>query len=251
MSNVFEILSIRKSFNGIKALDDFSCVVYENEILGLIGPNGAGKSTLFNVVTGFLKAENGGVKFDNKELLSLPSHSIVKLGISRTFQDLRLIRQLSVLDNMLLSFQNNVGENIFSVFSTPSKIDSTEKVNEKRAIELLEYAGIVEKKDDLAGSLSYGQQKLLSVMCCLVADPKLLLLDEPIAGVNPGMREKILKIIAELPKEGKSVVLIDHDMDFIRGICDRIIFMDAGKKISEGTPEEVFNDPKVIKAYLE
>ncbi|KUG24875.1 branched-chain amino acid transport atp-binding protein livg [hydrocarbon metagenome] len=232
-------------------MDDFTCKVGENEILGLIGPNGAGKSTLFNVVTGFLKPESGKVKFNNKELLSLQSHTIVNLGISRTFQDLRLIRQLTVLDNMLLSFQNNIGENLFNVFTTPSKINLIEKENEKRALELLEYSGIEEKKNDLAGNLSYGQQKLLSVMCCLAADPKLLLLDEPIAGVNPEMRNKILKIISDLPNEGKSVILIDHDMDFIRGICNRIIFMDAGKKISEGTPEEVLNDPRVMEAYLE
>ena len=251
MNHLLKIDNLQKSFDGIKALNNFSCVLKENEILRLIGPNGAGKSTLFNVITGFLKPESGSVRFDNKELLSMQSHSIVNLAISRTFQDLRLIRQLTALENMLLCFQNNIGESLFNVFLKSPQIQLSEKENGLRANELLESAGLSEKKNDLAGNLSYGQQKLLSVMCCLAADPKILLLDEPIAGVNPEMRDKILDIISELPKQGKSVVIIDHDMDFIRGISDRIIFMDAGKKISEGTPEEVLNDPNVIEAYLE
>jgi ABC-type branched-subunit amino acid transport system ATPase component len=251
MKKLLEIKNISKHFDGVKALDDFSCTINKKEIVGIIGPNGAGKTTLFNIITGFLNSENGSIYFDGKEISRNPSHKIIQRGISRTFQDLRLIKQMTVLDNILLCFNYQQGENIRNIFFRSNYINSIEKQNKDRAIELLEYAGIEDKAESLAGTLSYGQQKLLSLICCLAADSKLLLLDEPIAGINSEMREKIINIIKKLPSKGKSVILIEHDMDFIMKICDRLIFMDTGKKISEGKPEEVRNDPRVIEVYLE
>jgi ABC-type branched-subunit amino acid transport system ATPase component len=250
LNSLLHIERVNKSFNGTHALNDFSCDIQSDQIVGLIGPNGAGKSTLFNVITGFIGCASGKVEFLGKAVESLPSHKIMSRGISRTFQDLRLIKQMSVLDNILLCFNRQEEESLRNIFLKEKFIKKIENDNKEKAIELLQYAGIEGKADDLTGTLSYGQQKLVSIICCLAADTKLLLLDEPIAGINPEMREKILTIISELSGKGKSVILIEHDMDFIMRICDRLIFMDAGCKISEGTFDEVRNDPRVIEAYL-
>ena len=248
---MLEVSNLNKNFDGVTALKNFSFEMKEKEILGMIGPNGAGKTTFFNALSGFIKPESGKVKFLGKDITSFSSHKIVSSGISRTFQDLRLIRQIPVIDNILLSFNHSDGENFYNILFKQKSWQETEELDKHKALKLLEYAGIKDKAFDLANDLSYGQQKLLSITCCLAADAKLLLLDEPIAGINPEMREKILRIISELPSKGKSAIIIEHDMDFIERICDRVIFMDMGEKISEGTSEEVRNDPKVIEAYLE
>jgi len=181
----------------------------------------------------------------------MPSYKIARSGISRTFQILRLIKQITVIENILLACENKPGEHIRGIFFQSGKMKRIEKQNREKALGLLEYAGILDKQNELADNLSYGQQKLLSILCCLATDAKLLLFDEPIAGINPEMAEKILKIIKELPGKGKTVMIIEHNMNVIKDICNRVIFMDAGKKIAEGTPDEVLNDPRVIESYLD
>lgn len=251
MSDVLlEIQKLDKSFNGIKALASFSCLLGKGEILGLIGPNGAGKTTLLDVISGFLKPESGKVVFRGKNLLELPPHKIAKAGIARTFQNLRLIRQVSVLDNILLSFRAQPGEKLRNVFFQWGNSNEQEAANREEALFLLKEIGLGEKENDLAENLSYGQQKLLSLACCLAAKGELLLLDEPVAGVAPEMIEKIVRIILNLPSKGKSVILIEHNIDAVTRVCNRVIFMDTGAKVSEGMPDEVRNDPKVIKAYI-
>ena len=251
MSVFIEIQSLNRDFGGIQALDDFSCTVSKGEILGLIGPNGAGKTTLFNVLTGFIPQDSGKMTFQDRDISWMSPHRISAVGITRTFQIVRLIRRISVLDNVLLAFKHQPGEGIENVFFRWRTCRKVESENRKVAMSLLKYSGIDDKANDPAEALSYGQQKLLSIVCCLATGADLLLLDEPIAGIAPVMIEKILSIIKDLPEQGKSVIIIEHNMDVIMQLCDRVIFMDAGKKVSEGKPEEVRNDPRVIEAYLE
>ncbi len=249
-TDCLQINDLHKHFNGVKALAGFSCALHDGEILGLIGPNGAGKTTLFNVISGFLTPDSGNVVLQGTKLVGMPPHRIAASGIARTFQDLRLIRQLSVLDNVLLSFRNQPGEGLGNIFFRGKSCREQETANRKEAMSLLEECGLAEKTNDPAEDLSYGQQKLLSLVCCLAAKADLLLLDEPVAGIAPEMIEKMLKIIRDLPKKGKSIMLIEHDLDAMTQVCDRVVFMDAGVKVSEGTLEEMRNDPKVIEAYI-
>lgn len=243
--------SLSKNFDGVTALDDFSFIVGQKEILGLLGPNGAGKTTLFNVITGLLSPNGGTANFKGKALVGLPVHKIANMGIARTFQNLRLIRRITVLENVLLCFKNQPGESLFNVFFRPGLCKRHESANREKALALLETAGLTDKANDLADNLSYGQQKLLSLVCCLAADAELILIDEPVAGIAPEMAQHILAIIADLPKQGKSAIVIEHDIDALKGIAHRLIFMDAGRKVCEGTPDQVLNDPRVIEAYLD
>lgn len=251
MSGLLEILKLNKRFDGISALADFSCSLKAGEILGLIGPNGAGKTTLFNIISGFIPADSGRVVLNGRDITNRPPYQITNFGISRTFQNLRLIRQISVLDNVLLSFRYQAGEKLGNVFFGWGKSRRQESANRQEAMKLLEETGLAQKANDPAENLSYGQQKLLSIVCCLAAKSEVLLLDEPVAGIAPEMIEKILDVIRALPSKGKSVILIEHNLDAVMQVCGRVVFMDAGAKVSEGTPDQVRNDPRVIEAYID
>ena len=251
MDAVLRVININKKFDGTVALDDFSLEIPRDSITGIIGPNGAGKTTLFNVITGFLPLDSGKIIYNGKNLSRMPSYKIARTGIVRTFQQLRLITRITVLDNILLSFQNQAGEHLKNTFLFPGQVRKQERKNREKANELLAFMSIEEKADDLVEDLSYGQQKMISLACCLASGADLLLLDEPVAGINPEMIEKILRIIKKLQEAGKTFVLIEHNIEAVMQVCDRVIFMDEGKKIAEGDPESVRHDPAVIEAYLE
>jgi ABC-type branched-subunit amino acid transport system ATPase component len=251
MKPILDVHNLNKRFDGTVALDNFPLKVQTASITGIIGPNGAGKTTLFNVITGFLPPDSGTIQYNDQQLLDLPPYKIARQGIIRTFQQLRLITRLTVLDNILLAFQNQAGERLRNIFTFSGKIKLQEEINRKKAQDLLDLLGIREKENALVEDLSYGQQKMVSLLCCLAAEAKIILLDEPVAGVNPEIINIILDTILKLPEQGVTVILIEHNMDAIMRVCDNLVFMDQGKKIVEGDPEMVRNYPAVIKAYLE
>lgn len=250
MSDLLRVEEIEKSFDGLKALDSFSCTVRQGEIVGLLGPNGAGKTTLFNIVTGLYLPDAGRVFFKGKSVETAPPYHRTRYGMAWTFQEIRLAPTLSVLDNVLASFRSQPGEKLLHLVFHPRLCAAQERSNRMTAMQLLEESGLLPEKDNSASDLSYGQQKMLSLVCLLASRPALALLDEPVAGIAPEWRSQIISKIKALPNQGCSVVVIEHDVDTLLQICDRLIFMDTGRSLCEGAPDVVLSDPRVIEAYL-
>lgn len=247
---LLETIELTKNFFGLCALDKVSLRVLKGEIVGLIGPNGSGKTTLFNCATGVLPVSGGRVKFREDDITGLKTHEIALKGVSRTFQIIRIFPKMTVMENMLLSIQQHQGERILSsIFKTPH-IRRLEKEARKRALELLEFVNIAHLKDDMAGHLSYGQQKLLEFIMALMPDPEIVLLDEPASAVNPTMIRKMMDHIIQLNKEGYTFFIIEHNMDVVMELCHRVIVLNYGEKIAEGRPEEIRNNSDVIEAYF-
>lgn len=241
--------ALAKSFDGVRALARVSLAFPRTGILAIVGPNGAGKTTLLNVITGFLRPDTGTVHFGGREITTLAPWRIVRLGIARTFQELRLIRQVPVLENVMLARPSQRGERLFYAL-TRIGVAKEETANRTVSMELLRFVGLEEKAEELAGELSYGQQKLLSLACCLATEAHILLLDEPIAGVYPDMAEHILNLLAQLKAQGKLVVFIEHDLAAVRKIADAVIVMDEGKVIAEGSPQDVLARPEIMEAFV-
>ena len=247
---MLEIKNLYKSFDGVKAVQDFSLTLEAGKVTSLIGPNGAGKTTVFNIATGFLAASKGDVLFHGERITGMAPWKITRKGISRTFQNLRLFRKLTAVENVLLGRQNQLGEHLLRALFTFSENSPEHRQNLERAVEQLTFLRLQENKNDLAENLSYGQQKLLSIACCLATEPELVMLDEPVSGVQPAMVEKIETAIRELIRRGKTVFLIEHDIDFVLRISDTVVVMDDGCKIAEGTPDLIRNKPEILEAYL-
>lgn len=237
-------------FGGLTALDSVNIQINQGEILGLIGPNGAGKTTLFNLLTGVYSPSQGSIYFKNKEINNLKPYQITKLGIARTFQNIRLFGDMSVLDNVMIGQHCRTRTGIFGAIFRPPAVREEEKSVKEKAMELLEFVGLADAAHEKAKYLPYGKQRKLEMARALATDPELILLDEPAAGMNPQETNDLIDLILKVNRMGKTVLLIEHDMKLVMGICQRVVVLDYGKKIADGTPEEVKNDENVLKAYL-
>jgi neutral amino acid transport system ATP-binding protein len=241
--------NVTRTFGGLKAVDVDHLEIPRGAITALIGPNGAGKTTLFNLLTGFDKADSGTWTFEGRSLQGVPAYQVARMGQIRTFQLTKALGLLTVMDNMKLGAKAQIGENLFRAI-LPFMWRKQEVFNEEKALEILARFKLDTKKDDYAASLSGGQRKLLEMARALMSDPVLVMLDEPMAGVNPALTQSLLDHILNLKAEGMSVLFVEHDMHMVRHIADWVIVMAEGRVVAEGDPYEVMRNPAVIDAYL-
>ncbi len=244
---MLKIKNLKKYFGGVKAVDDCDFEVKEKTITALIGPNGAGKSTVFNLVSGIMKVDSGKIIFvNNKDITNLSIEKISNLGISRLFQQSKLFNNLKVKENLLLALDNEDTK----FWKNLLGLNKITKDKEEKIKEMLKLVGLDKFEDKLAKDLSYGQKRLVELLRTILNPHKFLMLDEPVAGVNPKLREEIAKVLLQLKRQGETILLIEHDMNFTLNIADIVVVMEKGKVIAEGTPEETRNNPRVLEAYL-
>jgi len=250
VTTILEVDDLTKQFGGLKAVDAVSFAVEEKSVFTMIGPNGAGKTTLFNLLTGLYRPTSGAVRFGGNPISGKPPHVIAKLGISRTFQNIRLFGFLTAVDNVMIGRHSRMHAQLWdAMFRTPFARKEEREVREK-ALELMRFVGIERFAEDYARNLAYGDQRRLEIARALASDPRLILLDEPAAGLNPREKAELGELILKIRDTGVTVFLIEHDMKVVMGISQRIVVLDYGRKIAEGAPPEVRANPAVIEAYL-
>jgi branched-chain amino acid transport system ATP-binding protein len=247
---MLEVCAVSKSFGGVRVVDDVSASVQRGEVVGLIGPNGAGKTTLFNLISGNLRPNAGQIVLSGRPIENAPAHARIRLGLGRTFQIPRPFAGMTVLENVVFAAKHQVGERILPNWFLPYRVAADERRNAERARSLVELVTLGKLAHQPARILSGGQRKLLELARILMADPKIILLDEPAAGVNPALLEVIIAKIAEINALGITFVIIEHNMELVSRLCARVLVMAAGRIMCEGAPAEVARDPRVVEAFL-